>query len=136
MSCKDKYSNRSIIITNAKEVDYEGPVGVTSTLSDDCINQHEVNGDLYTIVDNHDSQLKVTHLSADYNTLEFTEVIKKYEEEIADLKQEVLILKTTPLCDLNILSCGIDFGDLSDDCGDPITTLGDALKALFNQHNQ
>jgi hypothetical protein len=142
MSCHDRLSNTSLIITNAKEVDYEGLLSDNTKITENCVNQHEVNEDIYLLIDETIEKLGTSTLGelsvtfpSTLGVIAFQDVIKQYEIEIASLKTEVQLLKDKNYCDLDITSCNINFGTLSDNCASPITTLGAALQALFNQAN-
>lgn len=141
MSCKE--SNICFEPVNVKCIEVNNIPSQNTLIDSECIDQEMVNEDLYTLVDTNIASLNTSELgslSITFPTTEgkilFKEVIKKYEEEIDILKTKVTNLENKNYCDIDITGCSIDFGILSDQCDNPITTLGEALQALFNQHNQ
>lgn len=140
-NCKE--GNICMESIDSKCIEVNSELGNNTKITSNCVNQEMVNEDLYVITDDIISDLDTSelgNLSIAFPTVNekipFKEVIKKYEEEIDNLKTEINNLKNINYCNIDITSCGISFGPLVDDCGEPATTLGDVLKILFNQHNQ
>ncbi len=142
MSCQDKLTNLTLHTTNSKEVDYEGNLGTNTKITEPCVNQEEVNEDLYSLVDETIEKLDTSSLGNSSITfpltegeIKFEDVIKQYETEISTLKAKVTNLENKDYCNIDITGCGIDFGTLLDPCSGPITTLGQLLNTLVSKHN-
>lgn len=140
-NCGCKESNLCPDPIDAKCLDYSGDLGSSTTITASCVDQHMVNEDLYSIVDDINGKLDTSELGDLSITfpdtggvISFKDVIAQYEIEIDALKTKVTALENTLACNLDITNCDISFGDLVDPCGEPITTLGQALQVLFNQH--
>ena len=141
-NCGCKESNLCPDPIDAKCLDYTGELGTSTKITEDCVDQEMVDEDLYSIVDDVNAELDTSELgdlSITFPTTEgkiaFKDVIAQYEIEIDALKTKVTDLENTLACDLDITNCDIDFGSLSDNCSNPIVTLGQALQAIFNQLN-
>lgn len=127
---------------DAKCLDYTGDLGTSTSITADCIDQEMVNEDLYGIVDGINVQIATSELGdlsitfpQTLGVISFKDVIAQYEIEIDALKTKVAALENTLACNLDITNCDIEFGSLVDPCGDPITTLGQALQTIFTQLN-
>lgn len=136
MSCKDKTSTICIDSVNARCVDYEGEVSEKSEL-EGCINQHEVNEDIYTQLDNIDTNVDTSDLGDSCISYAETNgevliktVLLKLEEEICTLKESNAGSATT---DIDITSFNLDFGCLVDPCGSQITGLYQLLQILIDK---
>lgn len=140
MACNDNVSNICIDPIKAPCVDYEGPLGANTTITDDCVNQHQVNEDLYTITDNIIENQDTSNLGNLCLTYPVTDgkilpksVFETHEQEICDLKDRVTTLEGMNFGELDITGFNLDFACLVDPCGDPITDLKTLLQLLINQ---
>ena len=135
MSCKDKTSNICIDSINARCVDYEGEVSENSEL-EGCINQHEVNEDIYNQLDDITDTSELGDACLDYTETDgevlLSTVLLKFEEEICALKGEEDNESPNPT-DIDITSFNLDFGCLVDPCGSQITGLYQLLQILINK---
>lgn len=139
MACNEITSNICIDSTKAKCVDYEGPLANSSSIEEGCVNQHQVNEDVYTIIDNIEDSI-VTPVGDYCLTYPLTEgkilpksVMSVHRTEICDLKTRVQALEDIDYGDLDITGFDLNFQCLSDPCGDPITKLGVLLQLLINK---
>ncbi len=138
MSCNDKIKQRCGVRVYAPCVDYEKEIPGWSDLSGEtCVTVEDTIEDLYTnvggIKDEIDlsalGQLCLTYVPVG-QTAKVKNILEKYEEEICLLKEQVLTLQTTAVCDMDVTQCGIDLTGLEDSCNNPITTLGQLLQYL------
>lgn len=141
-NCGCKESNLCPDPMDAKCLDYSGDLGSSTKIVDNCVDQNMVNEDLYSILDDINGELDTSELGGlsiifpeTGGTIAFKDVIAQYEIEIDSLKTKVTDLENTLACNLDITNCDIDFGDLTDSCENPITTLGQALQVIFTQLN-
>jgi len=117
------------------------PNSQSSLISENCLDQEQVNGDIYQQLENIQSQSELSELGN--SCMEYVEtdgelfvksVLLKMEQEICTLKTEVETLKSTTVCDMDISSCELELGGLVDSCGQQPQTLKDLLQILINQH--
>ena len=118
-------------------VSYEGTVNSISEYTDnDCLSIEETTQDIY-------NQLEQLNLSELGNAcLEYVEedgkllvknVLKKYEDEICTLKEELETVKNTQFCNMKVTECGLDFSCLELPCEQEILTVKDLFQALINK---
>ena len=96
MACNDDISNACADPIKATCVDYDGPLGENTKITDDCVNQNDVNQDLYAITDEIISDTDTSNLGALCITYPVTDgkilpksVFEQNEIEICDLKTRV-----------------------------------------------
>lgn len=138
MGCCNKTSNLCADPVNAVCVDYEGELGENTKITSDCVNQSEVNIDLYTILD---EQIKASDLSGlgkaciKYPLIEgkvnLTSVVTQHEKEICLLKEGLQAIQSSG--EMPIQGWGIDFKCLVTPCGDDIKTLKELLQSIINK---
>lgn len=138
MGCGNKTKETCGDVVYATCVDYEGDLGVNTKIVDDCVTIEETTEDLYSITDDIILDLDTSELGElclTYPLIEGTvrpkSVLKVHETEICQLKEDLEALGD--LENLDITSWDIDFECLSDQCENPITTLGGLLQALVTQ---
>lgn len=137
MICGDNIKHRCGNKQYASCVYYELTVPEISSLVDeDCITIEETTEDLYQIITNLNSSIDVSQINTDSLTLpsDFTikDLVEAQNNKISELEEEVENLNEESICDKSIEECGLDLGTLLDDCGEPVTTLGQALQIIFN----
>lgn len=140
MACNDNASNICIKTTLATCIDYKGKLGENTTITEDCVNQNEVNEDLYsitdTIIDEQDTS-NLGNLCISYpvtdGKITLKSVVETNEQEICDLKSRVETLENMDFGNLDITGFNLDFTCLVDPCGDPITDLKQLLQIMINQ---
>lgn len=140
MACNDKISNICVDPIKSTCVDYEGSLGENTTIKDECVTQHEVNEDLYTITDNIIENQDTSELGDLCLTYTITDgkilpksVFEVHEQEICDLKDRVQQLEGMDFGALDITGFNLDYQCLVDPCGDPITDLKTLLQLLINK---
>lgn len=121
---------------------YETEVPESSVLFEvDCLSIEDTTADLYDRTEEIINEIDLSELGLDCLTYVqeggknvVKNVLLKYEEEICTLKQEIEDLKGKTVCDITLQSCGITPGTATDQCSDPITTVGELLQFLVDQH--
>ena len=109
----------------------------SSLVNESCLDQEEVNQDIYDQLGDIWSEIDLSalgELCLDY-TLESGKIIVKnvllkYEQEICDLKTELEAIKNRKICDTPITECLTDFDCLVGDCDNSIVTLGDWMLSV------
>ena len=114
---------------------YEGTLSENTELDiDDCLSVEEVIEDQNLQLDDLYNHINLSSLGE--NCLSYVQedgknivknVLLKYEEEICDLKERMLTLETTDLCDRDITQCA-DLSGLVGQCDTPIITIGDFIQ--------
>lgn len=140
MGCNNKMSNVCVDSTSSKCIDYKGKLGNSSSITDECVSQFEVNEDLYDIVNTVEDSQNTSELGSLCLTYPVTEgkvlpksVYNIHEQEICTLKNKVEILENKTLEEIDISQLGLNFQCLVDPCGDPITNLKTLLQLLINK---
>lgn len=142
MSC-NKISNRCGDTNYAPCIVYQGDIPTYSSLTEqECVNIEDTTEDTYNFITDIKGQINLSELGEgclSYVTDEegrvvVKNVLLKYEEEICALKTKIQELETTAICDRDITQCGIDLEGLTDQCNEPINTLGQLLSFLVEQH--
>lgn len=139
MSC-NKISNLCADPTLSVCVDHEAPLGVNTKIITDCVNQSDVNTDLYAITDEvieNSGTSNLGNLCVVYPLTEGVITLKSVNEqneiEICNLKTKVTNLETFDYSNLDITGFTLDFKCLADPCGDPITKLGQLLQIIIDK---
>lgn len=140
MACSDKISNICVNPIQSTCVDYKGPLGTNTTIKDECVTQHEVNEDLYSITDSITENQDTSDLGDLCLSYPVTggkilpkSVFEAHEQEICELKDKVQALEDMDFGNLDITGFGLDYQCLVDPCGDPITNFKTLLQVLINQ---
>lgn len=119
--------------------EYEGSVNTDSSLTEEsCLNGQEVVQDIYDQLDNLDLSA-LGNLCLSYTTVGGKNIVKnvllKFEEKICELSEKITELETVNICNQNIVSCNLDFGTLTTQCGDQPTTLAEAIQLILDTLN-
>lgn len=142
MACNDNISNLCLEPIKSTCVDFDGQLGDNTKITEDCVNQHEVNEDLYQITDEIIEGLDTSALSDNCLTyplpmgvtlIPVSKALEVHGDEICTLKDRVTALENKDYSSLDITGFGLDFGCLVDPCGDPITELGTLLQLIINK---
>jgi hypothetical protein len=120
-------------------VDYQGALGKNTKITSDCVTIADTTEDLYEITDEIIEDISVDELGnecivypSDLNT---AKALKTHEEEICELKAQIEILQSTALCSLPIDGCGLQLGNLTNNCDTPIVTFSDLLQLMLDNLN-
>lgn len=143
MGCKGKVSATCGKRHNAKCIDYEGTLHNNTELDDcGCHNMEEVVEDINSELNDINDAIDVSGISSeclefetnDEGVVEINEVVTKV---VTKLDEFCNTLGETPegecpaIFEADITCLGLDFGCLTDPCGEQITTLKTLLQALI-----
>lgn len=118
---------------------YEGYIPEYSDLNDsDCIVLEETTEDLYNIIDDLKEDLNLEDLGntcidydeEDNGNIKVKEALKKHEELICDLQEELDGITNQ---ELDISSWNIDTKCLEDECGTGFNNLKDLIQIIINK---
>jgi hypothetical protein len=141
MGCNQSTSNLCTEDISSRCVDYDGPLGANTGITESCVDQYAVNEDLYNITDNiiSDSDATVDLEKSNCLTYPLTDgvvlvktALTVLDTAVCDHESRITILEGKDYSQLDITGFGLDFACLSDPCGDPITTLGQLLQIMIN----
>ena len=141
-SHNNKLSNTCTEVIQAPCVDYQGELGDNTKITSDCVNIENVAEDLYQITDEIIENMSVSEIgnsciSFQQEPTRVADVLKKYEEEICNLKQQVETLQTNFICNVDISDCGLNLSNLQPTndtpCTNPLQTLKDVLQAIIDK---
>lgn len=139
MACND-ISNLCSNPALSSCLDHEGPLGANTKITDDCVNQFDVNGDLYAITDEIITGLDNSALTSTCITIPTgattAEIIALYEAKICELNAEVTTLQAIDYSTLDITGWGLTIPTcIADACGVVPTTLGPLLQVIMDNRN-
>ena len=142
MNCHNKIKHTCSSTNYATCISYETELPPFSEL-EDCVDLDQTTTELYSLVGEIKEETDLselgnkclTYLTDENDKIVVKNVLLKFEEKICELEEKVNTLETTAVCDLNISSCNIDWGTLTDQCGEQPQTLAQAIQLLANQHN-
>ena len=122
-------------------INYDTPLPEFSEITE-CADLNETTTELYSLVGELREQSDLSELGE--RCLDYVEVsgkifvknaLLKMEEEICLLKEKVLELETTALCDTSIQDCSLNFGTLTDACSNQPQTLAETLQLILDNLN-
>lgn len=134
-NCGNKVKNTCGEKVYATCVYYEEVVPAFSSLAEeDCITLEQTTDDTYTLIGEIKDEIDLSALGEDCIVYGVTpkivkNVLLRYEQEICSLRDRVLELEETAICNVDITGCGLTLG--VDDCDNPITTLGQLLEYIL-----
>jgi hypothetical protein len=141
-NCNNKIKNTCGGRTFAGCVDYEGDLPEFTTVGS-CPTIEETTEEIYKEVDEIRTATNLSglgELCLSYTLVDGKVIVKnalaKFEQEICSLKQQILILQTTSICNTSIVPCNLEWGDLVNECGLQPQTLGQTLQLLINNTTQ
>ena len=136
MACEGTISNICIKSTDSKCVDYDGPLSDNTTIVDPCVNQYEVNEDIYSLIDTMTEGLDTSLLGGGGGCGIATTsdtvggVLQDFEDEICSLRSRILTLEVKDYGALDVTGFGIDFTCLANVCETLPTTLAEWMQAI------
>lgn len=121
-------------------VDYEGTLGTNTKITDSCVNQYDVNEDLYAIVDETIEAIDVSGITSTCITIPenatIGQIVALYEEKICELNTSIEELQNIDYSQLDITEWGLTIpACIADSCSNPPTVLGDLLQVMMDQRN-
>ena len=137
MACNENISNTCMDPIKSTCVDHEGTLGANTKITDECVNQYEVNEDLYAITDEVIEGLDISTLTSACITIPVdatvADVIILYEAKICELNTQITDLENIAYEDLDITTWGLTIpGCIADVCANPPTTLGVLVQAMMD----
>jgi hypothetical protein len=140
MSCNGKISNLCADPILSTCVDHEAPLGVNTKITDECVNQSDVNTDLYAISDEIIEGLDVSSITSTCITIPVdatvAEIITLYETKICELDGKVTTLENTNYANINITEFGLTIpACIADSCANPPQTLAEWMQVFMDQRN-
>lgn len=142
MGCNQSTSNLCAEDISSRCVDYDGPLGDNSNITESCVDQYAVNEDLYGITDSIVSSSDATEDLSSSTCLTYPltggvvpvkAALKVLDEATCDQEGRIQTLENKDYSSLDITGWGLSFGCLTDPCGDPITTLGQLIQIMINK---
>lgn len=108
---------------------------ISSLTNEDCITIEQATKDLYDLVLQQSQNIDVSSIQTDCledlpEDYTIVDVVKAQKEKICELETKVTTLENQDICDLSIENCDLDLTGLVDECGDPVTNLGQLLQLL------
>lgn len=140
MGCGSDISNTCADSTLTTCVDYEGLLGANTKIIKDCVNQSDVNEDLYIITDEIIDGLDISLLESTCITIPkdatIADIIILYEEKICEIEGKVTEIEDTNYSTLDVTGWGLTIpACIADPCASPPTTLGPLLQAIMDNRN-
>ena len=103
-----------------------------------CVSIEDTTKDLYEIVGEIKDEIDLSELGQlcltyviPTETAKVNDILLKYESEICNLKTKLEELESRKICDYLITNCDIDLTGISDECENPIQTIGELLQYLI-----
>lgn len=137
MCCGNKTKHTCGQTVYATCTKYEGTVNSQSSLVDEsCLDSEETTQDIYNQLEEIQSSIDLSDLGKtclNYPGLTVKKVLLVQEEKICELSQELEDVKNgSNICNTLITECGLDLGDLVDQCDNPPKTLAELLQIILN----
>lgn len=109
---------------------------ISSLLNEDCVTIEQTTSDLYEIVSQQAQNISTEGFQTDCldnlpENFTLIDIIKAQRDKICELEEKVSTLESKNICDTSIQDCNLDLTGLVDECGDPVTTLGQLLQILI-----
>lgn len=138
MGCKDKHTNICVDNIPSTCIDYEGKLGINTKITESCVNQFDVNEDLYTIIDEIKSDTSFSEIldsciliSSDSK---IKDVVTMLVNKICSQELEIQNLQNTNYADIDITGFGLTIPDcIADSCENPPTTLSDWMQVMMDK---
>lgn len=108
---------------------------ISSLTNEDCVTIEQTTQDLYNLFSQQAESIDVSGLQTDCledlaGNFTLIDILKSQKNKICELENKVSNLENQNVCDLDITNCNLDLTGLVDDCGDPVTNLGQLLQIL------
>lgn len=137
MACNEELSNTCMNPIKSTCVDFEGTLGANTKIEDSCVNQHEVNEDLYILTDEIIADTDVSAVTSACITIpadaSVKDIITLYEVKICELNDQVETLENIAYEDLDITTWSLTIPScIADACANPPTKLGPLVQAMMD----
>lgn len=112
-----------------------GVPSISSLTNEDCITVEQTTKDLYDLVSQQFQNIDISTIQLDCledlpENFTIVDVVKAQKEKICELQTKITTLENQNICDLSVENCNLNLTGLVDECGDPITNLGQLLQLL------
>lgn len=133
----DKKDNFCVDRMPSSCLEYDGKLGTNTKIESKCVNQFQVNEDLYDSVDLLHEMSDVSDLESEELGIEkestVAEVILAYKTEIESLKEKVNELESINYSEIDIRNFGLDFPEeILDSCDNTPITLGNWMQIIMD----
>lgn len=140
MSCNDSISNICVDPILSTCVDHEGDLGANTKITEDCVNQSDVNTDLYTITDETITKIDVSTIVGDCITIPIeatiADIVGLLKDKVCELDEKVTTLQSIDYGAINITEFGLTIPTcIADSCTNPPTTLSEWMQVMMDQRN-
>lgn len=140
MGCNDKHTNICVDNMPSNCLNHEGQLGANTKITNDCVNQFDVNEDLYTITDEIIQGLDISELSSSCINIPLNptvaEIITLYETKICEMDAEITALQDIDYANIDITGFGLTIPDcIADSCANPPITLAEWMQVMMDQRN-
>lgn len=140
MICNKNISNvcADPILTTC--VDYEGPLGANTKITDDCVNQSDVNTDLYAITDETITAIDVSSIVGNCITIPegatIATIVSLLKDKVCELDIKITDIQNINYADIDITGFGLTIPTcIADSCANPPTTLAEWMQVIMDQRN-
>lgn len=121
-------------------VDYEGPLGENTKITEDCVNQNDVNEDLYAITDETITAIDVSAIVADCITIpegaSIADIVGLLTTKVCEQDVQIAALENINYADIDITGFGLVIpACIADSCANPPTTLAEWMQVMMDQRN-
>lgn len=139
MGCND-VSNLCADPILATCVDYEGSLGENTKITKDCVNQHDVNEDLYAIADETITAINVAEIVSDCITIpegaSIADIVGLLTTKVCEQDTQITTLENIDYGSIDITGFGLVIpACIADSCANPPTTLAEWMQVVMDQRN-
>ena len=140
MACGDDISNICADPILSTCVDHEAPLGANTKITDDCVNQSDVNTDLYAITDETITKIDVSAIVGDCITIPtdatIADIVGLLKDKVCELDTAVTNLQDINYANIDITGFGLTIPTcIADSCANPPTTLAEWMQVMMDQRN-
>lgn len=140
MSCNGDISNKCGETNFATCIDYEGNLGANTKITEACVNQHEVNEDLYAITDETITAIDVSAIASTAITIPanstIAEIVALLVAKIDEYETEIDTLQNIDYGAIDITGFGLIIpACIADSCANPPATLSEWMQVMMDQRN-
>lgn len=140
MSCNGNTSNICVDPIVATCVDYQGPLGSNTKITDECVNQNDVNEDLYAITDETITAIDVSSIVGDCITIplgaSIADIVSLLKDKVCAQDAQITALESINYADIDITGFGLTIpACIADSCANPPTTLAEWMQVIMDQRN-
>lgn len=121
-------------------VDHEGVLGDNTKITKDCVNQKDVNEDLYAITDETITAIDVSAIVADCITIpegaNIADIVGLLVTKVCAQDAQITALESIDYGSIDITGFGLVIpACIADSCDNPPTTLAEWMQVMMDQRN-